>query len=123
MPKGSVLDTDDLLRIQIDGAILTFEEVLDLMLIDIDDLGEDEMKIAKRIHKSGKIKATVEAYETLSKSKKNDSALAILNKISTTFQQTPETMPSGDDFNFNIFMQDNRKDENLPDSDDSQDSK
>jgi|GEM_PF-6803899 len=98
----TVFDEDELLEIEMKGAILEFEECLDFLMIDIDDLTPEALRIAKKVHKRGRMKAVYDAYTKLSG---KQGAELLLNKLATTFATPPEDQASlGPSFVFNAFV-------------------
>lgn len=83
----SVFSDDDLVDIENKSEIMTFDEVLDYMMIEQDELSDTDVKIAKKIHRRGALKGVYNQFKEL---KGNAGAEFYLRKMASQMADTSD---------------------------------
>ena len=102
-------DEEDLLHIEIKSKGLTLEECFDFLGVDEKDVPENELYIAKRIHRKGRAAGISNACDSLftSMNARNGGSVAMdyLNQLSDTFSVSATPSGSASGFNFQVNLQ------------------
>jgi hypothetical protein len=106
-PQLELIRAEDLNDIEIRARVMDFQETLDSLLIDIDDLTPEDLIIAKRVHKRGRLegiqKACDKLFHQMSQKGGHVPAMDYLRQMSGTFKA--EISPtSGSGFKFNVIL-------------------
>lgn len=103
-----LLDSEDLAAIEIKAKALSLDECLNFLCLELDELPEEDKRIATKAWKRGRVSALNTAAEKMfaSMGSRGGGAIALeyLRELSTTFQMeaTPVAGPGG--FAFNVIM-------------------
>lgn len=89
-----VLDADDLLDIELKAGILEFNECLEYLLVEKEDLSEAEYNYAKRIHKRGRNKSVYEIFEQLRKNSTSAAEMMITRLSTVLAAPVLDTIPT-----------------------------
>jgi len=88
--KLSIVTVEDLATIFLKARGLTYEEILDFLCIDLDDLNEAELKITKRVYRKGRAEGISIAVDNLFIAMKGKNggnvALEYLKTVASTFE-------------------------------------
>lgn len=103
------LTAEDFINAEVRAKALSFDEVLDYLAIELDDIPPVELELLRRAHKRGRVSAISTAADNLFQSMSNrnghQASLAYLQQLSGTFHLdvNPSNSPSAG-FNFNVVL-------------------
>jgi hypothetical protein len=110
-----LLDSEDLSAIEIKAKALSLEECLSFLCLDVEELPAEDLRIATKAWRRGRVSALNTAADKMFAAMGNRNggviALEYLRELSSTFQMEATPTTSGQGFNFNVIMPEDGKPE------------